>query len=119
MSRTKEAFVLKFFGSQALEFVYIDTWLRDFADGCPKTNINFSSDRTAFTLERVTELLLSRGYLRKYGADGFIITSDGLMHLAKGGFVGEIIRYRTDRFAFWFSLAATIISIGAFFLAFR
>ena len=117
MGKIKKFTILYLFNRQAAEAVFIDSWFEAFADGLPRDELPSITGPLVWTQSRIIVLLTERGYLKSFGKNGFIITSNGLMFLAKGGFTSEIIREKTDRWALWVSFLATIISISAFFLA--
>jgi hypothetical protein len=98
------------------EAYFIDSFLRAFIDGNPRKFDPSKDEEIERTESRVIELLVKRNFLKKIEA-GLIITSSGIIHLEKGGFVGEHIRHKTSVFSFWLSLAATIASLTAILIS--
>jgi hypothetical protein len=98
------------------EAYFIDTFLRAFIDGKPRKFDSSEQEEIKAIESRVIELLVDKNFLKQFET-GYIITSSGIIHLEKGGFVGEHIRHKSSVFSFWLSLTATIASLTAIFIS--
>lgn len=98
-------------GSDILEAKRLDLFLASFKDGVPH-DLPPTSGQTGWDMSRVEHQLIQEGYLKQFGKSAtLIITSKGLLHLNKGGYVWEIKYAKISKYAFAMSLTALISSI--------
>lgn len=112
----KEKLFIKIFGNQGLEAYFLDSFLATFEDGQPRDNIPSITGNLANTQSRVEEKLIKDGFLktRNYQGTGYIITSEGKLHLDNGGYKGQLIDKKLSRLSLWIGILAFIISVWAF-----
>ena len=114
--KLKQKILLKLMGDEIPEAYFIDSFLGAFKDCLPHTELTGSTGDIGWIESRVVELLIERKFLKNFDT-GFIITSAGIIHLEKGGFVGEHIRHKTSVFSFWLSMLATVASLSAIIIS--
>ena len=101
-------------GDSFIEPYRLDSILESLADGEPMENLDEYPDSIKWDVPRVLELLTVRAFIKPVG-DGYIITSEGKLHLDRGGYLGEILRARGSFLSLWLSIVAVILSIMAYF----
>lgn len=118
----KETLFIKFWGDKGLEAYYLDSYLSAFYNGYPKENIPCITEEfgLAYTQARIEDKLVKDGYLRmlKSSGIGFVITSEGKLHLNNGGYKGQLIDKQLSRLSLWIGIFAFIISVWAFIRTF-
>lgn len=114
----KEKVFIKFYGYNGLEAYYLDSYLSTFSDGLPKENIPCITEEfgLAYTQARIEDKLVKDGFLRTLECSGigYAITSEGQLHLANGGYKGQLIEKKLSRLSLWIGIFAFIISVWAF-----
>ena len=105
----------KILGENGLEAYYLDTFLELFKDGMPHSELPHAKNEAVWIQLRIDEKLTKDGFLNRWGRNGYIITSEGRLHLEKGGYRKQLLYQKLTPFTFWFSLISTILSIIAFF----
>lgn len=112
----KDKILVKIYGSDYLEFYFIDSALSTFEDGKPRADLPNATGDVAWINSRVMKYLTDNGHLETFG-NGYVITSSGKMFLNKGGARAEFIHHKLSGVSFVLSILATIISIISFFIA--
>ena len=102
------------YGSQIFEAYTLDLLLSALADGVPHSYAAFTSNSHINTWEisRKSEKLIDDGFVKILG-DNVLITSKGMIHLSKGGYVGEIKAHKRISFSFWLSIFAVVVSVAS------
>lgn len=108
-------FYFKVIGSNGIDVFYLDSFLSLFEDGQPRDQLPTFTGNLVWAQSRIEEKLINDGYLKPWGyhSNGFIITSEGKLHLERGGYRKELLYKKLNRFSFWLSLLATILSVIA------
>ena len=116
----KEKIFIKLFGDKGLEAYFLDSFLISFEDGQARDNIPSTTGYLANVQSRVEEKLIKDGFLksRSYQGVGYIITSEGKLHLDNGGYKGQLIDKQLSRLSLWIGIFAFVISIWAFIRTF-
>ena len=98
-----------------MDAYYLDTFLEIFSDGVPRDNIPPLTGTLTWVQSRVDEKLVKDGYLKRWGrnGNGYIITSEGKLHLEKGGYRRQLIYQKLTPITFWLSFISVILSIIA------
>lgn len=102
--------------SAADEAYYLDSYLDLYMDGEPKRDLSKGAPNSVFKINtRSEEKLVKDGYLQPYGPhnEGLRITADGRIHLKRGGYQNKFIWEQLNKYSFWISIVATILSIIA------
>lgn len=112
----KEKIFIKIFGSQGLEAYFLDSFLGIFEDGRPRDNVPSITGNLVNMQSRIEEKLIKDGFLkpRNYEGVGYIITSEGKLHLDNGGYKAQLIDKKLSRLSLWIGIFAFIISVWAF-----
>ncbi|HOZ95382.1 MAG TPA: hypothetical protein PLS07_00710 [Niabella sp.] len=106
-------FELLVYGPSILEAKTLDMILSACHDGQPRPQRVFyepSGEITQHDLERKMQMLLDDGFLKTMGHD-FIITSKGMLHLSKGGYLNQVKKSKRADFPFWLSIIALLMSL--------
>lgn len=114
--KLKDKILVKIYGSDYLEFYFIDSALSIFEDGKPRIDLPNATGDIAWINSRVMEYLTDNGYLETFG-NGYVITSTGKMFLNNGGAREEFIQHKLNKITFVLSIVATVIAIISFFIA--
>lgn len=103
-------------GSEMFEAVKLDMYLSSFEKGLPLENPPITGEMV-WEVGRVRDKLISDKFLEAYGSNSCKITSSGVLHLAKGGYVSEYKQHKLSRWSIVLSLIATILSVVAIILS--
>ena len=107
---------LRVYGPALLEAITLDMLLQTMADGAARPQQAFynSGGRIlAAEIDRKISKLLADGYF-KPSAENFIITANGMLHLAKGGYTRDVKQSKRVVIAFWLSVMAFIMALISF-----
>jgi hypothetical protein len=113
----KNNIVLFLFGKSVLEAFYADYLLNKFKDGHPRTSGMALTGEFTWIAPRILDLVISDNFLKPFG-EGYIITARGIIHLNKGGYIGQYIGHKCMSLTLAFSLLATVLSIIAIIRSF-
>lgn len=102
------------YGEKIFEAFTLDSLLDTLSDGLPHSYQAFISTTHigVWEIGRKTDKLFDDSMVKIHG-DSVLITSKGMLHLSKGGYVGEIKAHKRTSFSFWLSVTAIIISIAS------
>lgn len=110
---------LKIYGKSLVESYKLDVLLSSFDDGLSRLEkivLDVPDGIPIHDIQRVLNKLISDNYLEREGAN-LKINSRGILHLDKGGYVGELKQSKRLVLSFWFSLIAVSISIASFLIS--
>lgn len=103
-----------------MEAIFLDKFLMAFQDGKPREDIPSISDELVWSQSRIEAKLVKDGYLKICGRNGtgYIITTEGKLHLESGGYKKELLYKKLSRLSIWISIVAFAMSVWAFIRTF-
>jgi len=112
----KQKIQISLFGNKMFEAYKLDTFLSAFTDGVPHFT-GIDSNISKWETSRIEQKLINDKFLNAHYND-LIITADGKLHLAKGGYMFQVQQALLLPVSFWLSILAAIISIISFIRSF-
>lgn len=118
--KVSDVLYLRFFSDNGMEAIYLDKYLMAYQDGKPREDVPSITGKLVWSQARIEEKLVKDGYLKIWGRNGtgYIITSEGKLHLETGGYKKELLYKKISRLSVWISIVAFAMSVWAFIRTF-